>query len=267
MFPGVDGFAWDAGHIIFLGAFFTVLTVVAITLARVWIRSRGDRTLEKEQRIRWHEDFHDLPLRMRACRHQLTGEAPGRVCPNEFDCRVCADHPKFARNAPVMGEQDVQDCVAGMVIPLDRMYHRGHTWVREAPDGTVTVGLDEFGKRLLGHATRIDAPAPGERLYVNGAAFRVNGVRVLSPVEGEVVESSPLLLRVRPAPGFRPVHLLRGREVIAWMEKEVERLQLAVGSGAVGAALADGGVLAADLESEKPDADWDAVRGLMLLEP
>jgi hypothetical protein len=111
-------------------------------------------------------------------------------------------------------------------------------------------------------------PPPGEQLLVNGTAFHVNGVRVLSPVEGEVVESKPLALRVRPAAGFRTDHLLRGREVIAWMEKEIERLQLTLSAGAaIGPALADGGVLSADLEREKPDADWDAVRGLMLLEP
>ena len=268
MFPGVDGFAWDAGHIIFLGAFFSVVTLVAITLARVWMRSLRDRTPQKEQQIRWHSDFHDLPSRMRQCRHELTGEVRQRSCPNEFDCRVCTEHPKFVRNtAAVMAEQDVQDCVAGMVIPLDRLYHRGHTWVREEPDGTVSVGLDELGKRLVGNPECVEMPARGEQVLVNGAAFHVNGVRVLSPVEGEVVESAPLSLRVRPAAGFRTDHLLRGREVIAWMEKEIERLQLTLGGGAIGAALADGGVLSADLEREKPDADWDAVRGLMLLEP
>lgn len=267
MFPGVDGFAWDTGHIIFLGAFFAVLGVLAITLARVYARSIKDCDPEKEQRIRWHEDFHDLPSRMRQCRHELTGEVRERSCANEFDCRVCSEHPKFFRSIVVMGEQDIQDSVAGMVIPLDRLYHRGHTWVRQEADGALSVGLDEFGKRLTGGPERIEMPDPGTKVVVNGAAFRVNGVRVLSPVEGVVVESAPFWMRVRPAPGFRTDHLLRGREVIAWMEKEIERLQLTLDGGAAGAMLADGGVLATNLEREKPDADWDSVRGLMFLEP
>jgi hypothetical protein len=267
MFPGVDGFAWDSGHVIFLGAFFAVITALFVTLTRVWLRSLRAKNPKVVQSIRWHEDFHELPPRARQCRHALTGEVRERTCPNEFDCRTCAEHPKFVRSAPVMAEQDLQDCVAGMVIPLDRLYHRGHTWVREEADGTASVGLDEFGRRLMGKPEQIDMPAAGEQLIVNGAAFHINGVRVLSPVEGEVVESAPLRLRVRLPDGFRTDHLLRGREVIAWMQKEIERLQLLLGPAAMGPALADGGALAVDFQRENPEADWDAVRGFMLLEP
>ena len=61
-------------------------------------------------------------------------------------------------------------------------------------------------------------------------------------------------LRVRPAKTFRTDHLLKGPEVAVWMSKEIERLQLAMGT-----ALADGGTLVDD-----PAIDSD-VRARMFL--
>ena len=94
----------------------------------------------------------------------------------------------------------------GFDLPLDRLYHRGHTWVRPEMDGTVTVGLDDFARRLVGTPDRIELPAPGSRLEVNGPAGRItahgNEVRVLSPVDGTVVETrgegAGFTLRVDP---------------------------------------------------------------------
>ena len=107
-----------------------------------------------------------------------------------------------------------------MSFPLDRMYHRGHTWARPEADGTVTVGLDDLGARLLGTPDAVDLPAPGSRVQANGTAFRIHkreaDVRVLSPVDGEVVETGGVdrgfFLRVKPLDGAIDMrHLLRGR--------------------------------------------------------
>jgi glycine cleavage system H lipoate-binding protein len=166
----------------------------------------------------------------------------------------------------------------GMTFPLDRFYHRGHTWARVEPDGTVTVGLDDLGQRLLGVPDAVDLPKPGTPLSVNGTAFRVHkrdaDVRVLSPVDGEVVETAPpdsdWLLRVK-TPANRTTdfrHLLCGAEVRPWLMREMERLQLALSTQAGAAAtLADGGVPVKDIAAAYPEANWDAVCGEMFLEP
>src|SRR5689334_12190180 len=39
MFPGVDGFHWTAGHLIFLGVFFSVVIVIAGTVLTASIRA------------------------------------------------------------------------------------------------------------------------------------------------------------------------------------------------------------------------------------
>ncbi len=89
MFPWSPEFAWDATHLVFFGALYSVLATIATALAlagwRAWGAARGGRV----PALAWHADFADLPASARACRHQLTGEAPGRVCENAFDCRRC----------------------------------------------------------------------------------------------------------------------------------------------------------------------------------
>ena len=114
----------------------------------------------------------------------------------------------------------------------------------------------------MGSADALDLPSPGAPVFVNGTAWTVHKdgdrFRVLSPVEGEVIASERgedgWYLRVRPARTFRTDHLLKGREVAVWMSKEIERLQLAMGT-----ALADGGTLVDD-----PAIDSD-VRARMFL--
>jgi hypothetical protein len=229
--------------------------------------------------VAWHADFEDLPASARGCRHQFTGEAPGRVCDNAFDCRHCAGHPVFealrekqlalAREAAAAGSPAL-----GFELPLDRFYHRGHTWARLESDGTVTVGLDEMARRLVGVPEAVELPASGTQLTVNGSLARirtrVGEVRVLCPIDGTVVASagagSDLSVRLVPVTPLDARHLLRGREATLWALRELERLQRALGP-AEAPALADGGELVADIGAALPARQYDALLGEMLLEP
>jgi len=276
MLPWNYGFHWNLGHIIFLGAFYLVLMTVATTIVAALRRSRRAIVEHRVEEIGWHADFHDLPPRDRVCRHVLTGEFKRRECPHAFDCRECETHAKLIEKHPLQPDRSEQD-LFGMAFPLDRFYHRGHTWVRPESDGTVTVGLDDLGSRLAGKPDAAGLPLPGALLEVNGTAFRVRkrgaDVRVLSPVDGEVVAAggpdADWILKVRPTAagelGLR--HLLRGAEIRPWILRELERLQLALSSSLSVPTLADGGVLVGDLAASCPAADWDAVCGEMFLEP
>jgi len=278
MLPWIYGFHWNTGHIVFLGAFYTVLMVLATTLMVAARRSRRALVEQRVEDIGWHSDFHDLPPQDRVCRHVLTGEFKSRECLHAFDCRQCATHATLIALHPVPEADAAEEEILGMTFPLDRFYHRGHTWARVEPDGTVTVGLDDLGQRLLGVPDAVDLPQPGARVAVNGTAFRVHkrdaNVRVLSPVDGKVVETatpgSDWYLRVKTAGhgemDFR--HLLRGAEVWPWLMREMERLQIALSAEAGAAAtLADGGVPVKDIAAAYPEANWDAVCGEMFLEP
>jgi glycine cleavage system H lipoate-binding protein len=260
-------------HIIFMGAFFAVLTVVAATLLFAFWRSQRSLATHQTEEIRWHSDFHDLTPADRACRHVLTGEFARRECPNAFDCRLCETHAKLIAKRPPAPANEPEEEIFGMPFPLDRFYHRGHTWARLEPDGLITVGLDELGRRLVGAPDAVDLPQPGAKLHANGTAFRMKkrdaDVRILSPVDGEVVATGGTregwYLRVRPA-NLDLTHLLRGSEVRPWLLREIERLQLAL--AAEGApTLADGGVPVDDIAAAYPATAWDAVCGEMFLEP
>lgn len=276
MLPWNYGFEWNLGHILFLGAFYTVLVVVATTLVSAFWRSRRSLRTNQEDEIRWHSDFHDLPAADRVCRHVLTGEFQKRECPNSFDCRQCQTHAKLIERRPAAPVEGADEDVLGMDFPLDRYYHRGHTWAQLEPDGTVTVGLDDLGRRLLGEPDALDLPMPGDHLQANGTAFHIRKrgarVRVLSPVDGEVLsvdgEDGNWRLRLKPdsieEPAFR--HLLRGSEIRPWLLREMERLQLALSAEGAAPTLADGGVPVSDIAASYPEADWDAVCGKMFLE-
>jgi glycine cleavage system H lipoate-binding protein len=172
---------------------------------------------------------------------------------------------------------EAEEEVCGMAFPMDRLYHRGHTWVHREADGTVTLGLDELGQRLLGVPDALDLPAPGTRVRVNGTAFRATklnaDVRVLSPVDGEVVAAGSTeegwYLKVKPDADDEDAsrHLLRGAEIQPWITREMERLQLALTAEGAGVTLADGGVPVADIAASCPGVDWSAVCGEMFLEP
>ena len=274
MFPWNYGFEWNASHIIFLGAFYTVLVVVATTVAFAWWRARGELRAEKVEEVRWHSDFHDLPASDRACRHVLTGEFRSRECPHAFDCREFETHARLIERHPLELPAEPEEEICGLSFPLNRFYHRGHTWAHLELDGTITVGLDDLGRRLIGVPDAVDLPQPGTRIHSNGTAFRVHkrgaDVRVLAPVDGEVVETggpgAKWYLRVRPDP-LDVRHLLRGTEIRPWLMREMERLQLALSAEGAAPALADGGVPVADIAAAYPEADWDAVCGEMFLEP
>src|SRR4029453_18070462 len=135
------------GHVIFLGAFFSVLVIIVITVATASIRAGRDRRSRKIERLRWEGDFHDLPERDRVCRHELTGEFQHRTCKLKFDCRECETHAKLsAKSRLAAGERE-------------RMYHRGHACVTWAEDGTALVGLDDFGQQLVGLPDMLELPA------------------------------------------------------------------------------------------------------------
>ena len=92
MFPWSPDFVWDTGHLVFLVALCAVLAAIGTSLVlaarRGLLRVRRGRVAGAA----WHAEFAELPGSVRACRHQITGEAPERLCEKAFDCRRCVEH-------------------------------------------------------------------------------------------------------------------------------------------------------------------------------
>jgi glycine cleavage system H lipoate-binding protein len=279
MFPWNYGFVLDRGHIIFLGLFYlVVLTVLSTLVTAVWRTYLAYRE-KRAAAIAWQQNFEDLPPAERACRHDITGELPGRVCERGFDCRDCEMHHKLIEAMARCGAapgllKGVVDDSLGVPIPLDRYYHRGHTWLKPESDGTCTMGLDELARRVAANPESIELPPAGTQLSAQGTAWtmRVHGaeVRVLAPIDGEVVAAENgkkgWFLRIKPAENASFCHLGRGRGVVRWMTREMERVQLMVSESAAIPALADGGVPVDDFAAACPQADWRNITSALLLE-
>lgn len=266
MFPGIDGFHWTFGHVLFLSLFFAVvMTILATVTSAVWRTTRDFRS-HRAIEFCWKSDFVELPVSDRRCRHELAGRVMSRTCDNAFDCRHCSQYSQFAV-LPAAGILRAQ----GLEYPQDRYYHRGHTWVKPSADGTVTVGLDELARHLIGHPDYVRMPKQGDEVELNQTALRIrkNGkeINVRAPIEGTVIGVGGVnqgwYLKVRPRLDLHDPatlrHLLRGPEVQGWMTRELERLQLQLRAPNTPPALADGGALLPDLMDAMPDADWDAV--------
>lgn len=280
MLPWVYGFTWETGNVIFLTIFYSVAAVISATFAVATVRAFRDLKSDRIDEIRWHVDFNDLPDFAKSCRHVFSGEVEGRICRNGFDCRMCGEHGNLAMArlstaASVGGSANLckVTSIFGLNMPSDRLYHRGHTWVKKERDGTLTVGLDEFGKRVIGSSGQAELPKPGTRLFVNGTGWHFrNGnskIRILSPVDGEVIAAggrdAGFYIKVKPADDCDLRHLLKGAEIRPWMVKEVERLELILSSGKQGLTLADGGELVEDISANCHDLNWSEVAAEVFL--
>jgi hypothetical protein len=279
MLPWVSGFRWDAGHIIFLGLFYLVVIIILFVVARAALKSRRVFKSQKQEEVLWEANFEELPAEARTCRHVIDGLFQSRTCKNKFDCRECGTHAKLiAQQTPqdIAASPQEEPYIFGLNMPLDRFYHRGHTWAKPEADGSITIGLDDLGMRLIGTPDKIVLPAVGTQVKANGTAWRIKkrkiNLRILSPVDGEVLETGGpdkgWYLRVMPTDGAgtNMRHLLHGAEVYPWITHEVERLKVALASKEAGVNFADAGVAAEDLSQCYPEADWDAVLGNVFLE-
>jgi glycine cleavage system H lipoate-binding protein len=276
MFPWVYGFSWTVGNIIFLGIFFAVVAVIGTTVILSFLRAYRSMQANKAEMIRWESDFHDLPISLRTCRHEFTGEFKQRTCDKGFDCRECTTHAKLIEHQSKNSDAIETPVHAyGFTIPVDRLYHRGHTWVKSDATGTYTIGLDDFASRIIGTPDGLELPKPGTRLQVNSGAwnFRKGNatMRILAPIDGEVVAvndgSDGWFLKVKPLTAeVNTTHLLREHEVGAWFQKEFERLQQKLADPKVGLTLADGGTPVQDFTKAYPEKNWDTIYSDVFLE-
>ena len=261
MLPRTDGFHWTATHLIFLSLFSAALLIIVSTLlSGIW-RTVADFRKHRANSVCWRETFQELPENERHCRHELAGRVASRLCDNAFDCRTCRNYAHFAI-LPATWRN-------GVGVPYsDRLlYHRGHTWVHPEPDGTFSVGLDEFANRLIGRPDSVQLPEVCAELESQGIAWSMsrNGhnIRVRAPLTGTVIATGGpdqhFYLKILPHGKTNLRHLLNGPEVPGWLASEIERLQRQIAAPGAPHCLPDGGTLMPNLMDAEPQADWDNV--------
>jgi len=161
-------------------------------------------------------------------------------------------------------------------VPADVALHPGHTWARMESDGTVAVGLDDLGHRMVGALDGIQLPAAGIKVEQGAAAVTLEAggkkVGLLSPVDGEVVASNPAaregeaygtgwLFKVRPTRWARnKAQLLSGQAARDWVEEQGRRLTMRLAPEmALAPAMHDGGAPLPGMARELDAEHWDDV--------
>jgi glycine cleavage system H lipoate-binding protein len=162
-------------------------------------------------------------------------------------------------------------------LPADVALHPGHTWARMEKDGTVAVGLDDLGHRMIGPMDGIALPAPGSSVEQGAAAVTLEAggkqVGLLSPVDGEVVAtnaaardaSAPYgdgwLFKVRPTRWARnAAQLLTGEAAREWVEEHGRKLTMRLAPEmALAPAMHDGGAPVPGMARELDEEHWDEI--------
>jgi glycine cleavage system T protein (aminomethyltransferase) len=76
--------------------------------------------------------------------------------------------------------------------PYDLRFTPSHIWARSERDGAVTVGISDFGQRMLGDILHIENPRAGDRINAGATGAWIDSYRktfeILAPLSGEVIE-------------------------------------------------------------------------------
>ena len=232
---------------------------------------------KKAHIIPWQEKMKQRQGQTRKCRHSLTGRAPSRLCPYDFECHSCSFDQLLEDGLEVQMPYRIANYfdVDGYRLPEGHFFHLGHTWARVEQGGRIRIGLDDFSMRLFGPVDKIDLPLTGEAVKFSetGAAFARMGKQatVLSPITGVVAavnyQATKEPRRVKDEPyndGWLMVldpmsmkdnlkDLLYGKESNEWIHAEHQKLVQMVSS--VGMTYADGGLIE-DVVGNVPDLEW-----------
>jgi len=161
-------------------------------------------------------------------------------------------------------------------VPSEVAFHPGHTWARMEANGTVSVGLDDLGHRLVGGVEGVRLPQAGRAVEQGEPVVTLlsggKEIGLLSPVAGEVVAtngsagengSEPYgagwLFQVKPSQWTRSrAQLIDGQAAREWMEEQARQLYGRMSPEAV-PMLQDGGVPIHGIAREIEPARWDEV--------
>ena len=191
---------------------------------------------------------------------------------------VAPPRPARSRVKERIGElaRNFGEMVGGFLVPENVYFHPGHAWAKAERGDILSLGIDDFGQKLLGPIQSVQTPEVGARVKQGERVwtFQVNGqaIDMLSPVDGEIVAvnddvlQSPEQIRKDPfGKGWLMTvrnpekltnlkGLLSGIQARRWIEEGRTQL-MAITNQNLGTVLADAGPLrdgiARTLDSER----------------
>jgi glycine cleavage system H lipoate-binding protein len=235
-------------------------------------------TGKKAHIVPWQEKMKRWPGTARECRHTLTGRAPSRLCPYEYECHKCQFDQMLEDGWELQIPYRLTSIpqVDGYFLPEGHFFHAGHTWARVEQGGRIRIGVDDFSMRLFGPVDKFDLPLTGEQVRFNeiGLAFNRTGREgaMLSPLSGVVaavnyqatknptmVKEAPYndgwLMVLDPADMKKDLKgLFYGKESTEWIRGEHQKLVEMLSD--VGMTYADGGIIE-DVVGKVPTLSWE----------
>ncbi|MEM2904172.1 MAG: glycine cleavage system protein H [Candidatus Bathyarchaeia archaeon] len=133
----------------------------------------------------------------------------------------------------------------GYNLPDSLYYTDRHLWIRKDPDGTVRIGFDDMGQKLLGKIMFIRLPKEGSLITSEKAFGTVESAkwveRLKAPVTGVVKEVNPALrtkpglvnqdpygegwfIKVQPTGNLDEelANTVHGPAIAEWLKREIE---------------------------------------------
>ncbi|MCE5334931.1 MAG: glycine cleavage system protein H [Desulfobacteraceae bacterium] len=236
---------------------------------------------KKSHIVVWNEKMRQRQGLERKCRHSLSGRAPVRLCPYNYECSTCAFDQMLEDGLELQLPFRIGAMpeVEGYRIPDGHFFHIGHAWARVENGGRIRVGLDDFSTKLFGKADKFDLPLTGEEIKSSeiGLAFKRSGKEagVLSPIAGVVAAvnynaaKEPGLVKEEPYNDgwlmvLEPVDLKKNLKELLygatqtadWIGAEHQKLMGLVSQ--VGVTMADGGTIE-DVIGNVPTLEWDVL--------
>ena len=219
------------------------------------------------------------------CLWMLAGVVDYKLCDRRYECDQCPfdgairDGAHLHRGLEQTGKGDSlgRIIVQGYELAPMLFYHPYHLWARIEDAGSVRIGVDDFGQRLMGRVYAIELPTPGTTVSRSIACWRIahhaGETAVATPVSGLVLQVNPkltqhpsLINRDPYGEGWvlvvQPAHLEQclkklyyGSTVQRWYERDIEKLYRAMSDvlvsslPSVGATMQDGGSRIQDFTS------------------
>ncbi len=105
-----------------------------------------------------------------ACVWMEAGVIGYRLCSRGFDCEHCLLDAALRGPAGPSGACPAARPWPAALVPENRFYSTGHTWLQPVADATVwRLGIDAFAAALLGRPARVRCAEPGRALRAGDA--------------------------------------------------------------------------------------------------
>ncbi len=135
--------------------------------------------------------------------------------------------------------------IEGYKLPDELYYTKEHTWARIEENGSVIVGLDDYGAKAAGNIEFIDLPMEDDEFEAGEAFGSLESAKwvggLIMPVSGTITEANEnieddldllkedpygegWLIKLKPAANFKDdlKSLIHGIDIAPWIKKEIE---------------------------------------------